>query len=65
MTVYLEGSDLTLLMSAISQIFGDIFILLDSCYLGAFSLLDIMIGFEFLYVTVWFIMEFIEIKQGA
>lgn len=65
MSVSVSATDLSTLMSAIAGLFGDIFVLLDSVYLGAFSLLDIMIGFEFLGVTVWFIMEFIQIKQGA
>lgn len=60
-----SAADLAELMGAISGLIGDLFVLLDSVYLGSFSLLDVMIGFEFLSVTVWFIMEFIQIQQGA
>lgn len=65
MTGNISADDFVSINVAIFDVMGALFDMLDSVYIAGFSLLDIFIALEFLAVTVWFIMEFISIRQGG
>lgn len=56
--------DFALIMGAIAQVMSSLFYMLDSVPIAGFTLLDFIIAIEALGVLVWFILSFINIKQG-